>query len=311
MSYDNTVALGATTWRHVAFIEQIGTARQGADPAVTPAPAAVSMRWLMISDVCKHCAEAACLDVCPTGAIIRNEFGNVYVQPDICNGCGYCVAACPFGVIEPGARRRRAQVHALLRPPRRRPGPGLRQGLPDRVDPVRPARRAARAGPGPGHRAAAGRRNQRAPLPDRPDGRGSAAVARSSCCSTSQRCTASRGPGGHHPGSAPDVEARGAGRTGPGGRRPGRDPGVPPVSPRSQDQQMVPDAEFRSYYGRPVLKEPAWKNPQHAGLPVLRRPGRGVFGARRGRAPVRVQRTSPGRQDHRGRRDQRVRGGAD
>jgi formate dehydrogenase iron-sulfur subunit len=69
-------------------------------PAVTPAAAADSMRWLMSSDVCKHCTEAACLDVCPTGALMRTEFGTVVVQDDICNGCGYCVAACPFGVIE-------------------------------------------------------------------------------------------------------------------------------------------------------------------------------------------------------------------
>jgi formate dehydrogenase iron-sulfur subunit len=57
-------------------------------------------RWLMMSNVCKHCTNAGCLECCPTGAIIRNEFGDVYVQPDICNGCGYCQIACPFGVIE-------------------------------------------------------------------------------------------------------------------------------------------------------------------------------------------------------------------
>ncbi len=57
-------------------------------------------RWLMESDVCKHCTHAACLDVCPTGALFRTEFGTVVVQDDICNGCGYCVPACPFGVID-------------------------------------------------------------------------------------------------------------------------------------------------------------------------------------------------------------------
>ena len=55
--------------------------------------------WLMHSDVCKHCERAGCLESCPTGAIIRTDLGSVYVQPDICNGCGYCVAACPFGVL--------------------------------------------------------------------------------------------------------------------------------------------------------------------------------------------------------------------
>ena len=58
------------------------------------------LRWLMTSDVCKHCTDAACLDVCPTGALFRTEFGTVVVQEDVCNGCGYCVPACPFGVID-------------------------------------------------------------------------------------------------------------------------------------------------------------------------------------------------------------------
>lgn len=121
MSYDNTQALGASTWRHVAFIEQEVPARSGAH--ATPAPAApapvdlgipastlpgdspdagesTDFRWLMESDVCKHCTHAACVDVCPTGALMHTEFGTVVVQSDICNGCGYCVSACPYGVIE-------------------------------------------------------------------------------------------------------------------------------------------------------------------------------------------------------------------
>ncbi|MGC4815809.1 4Fe-4S dicluster domain-containing protein, partial [Micromonospora sp. DT228] len=57
-------------------------------------------RWLMMSDVCKHCTHAACLDVCPTGSLFRTEFGTVVVQEDICNGCGYCISACPYGVID-------------------------------------------------------------------------------------------------------------------------------------------------------------------------------------------------------------------
>jgi formate dehydrogenase iron-sulfur subunit len=103
MSYDNTVGLGASTWRHVAFIEQLVPAPQAlsdADPQTPAAPSDTGMRWLMSSDVCKHCTEAACLDVCPTGALMRTEFGTVVVQDDVCNGCGYCVTACPFGVIE-------------------------------------------------------------------------------------------------------------------------------------------------------------------------------------------------------------------
>jgi formate dehydrogenase iron-sulfur subunit len=93
MSYDNTVGLGADTWRHVAFIEQrTKVTGDGADRD--------GVRWLMASDVCKHCTHAACLDVCPTGSLFRTEFGTVVVQEDICNGCGYCIAACPYGVID-------------------------------------------------------------------------------------------------------------------------------------------------------------------------------------------------------------------
>ncbi|MGV9596940.1 4Fe-4S dicluster domain-containing protein [Streptosporangium sandarakinum] len=130
MSYDNTAGLGADTWRHVAFIEQprrlghqeawlspadvperTAAAARTRDPASLgmPAPASpgappgeardMDFRWLMASDVCKHCTHAACLDVCPTGSLFRTEFGTVVVQEDICNGCGYCVPACPFGVI--------------------------------------------------------------------------------------------------------------------------------------------------------------------------------------------------------------------
>jgi formate dehydrogenase iron-sulfur subunit len=83
-SYDNTGELSANSWRHVAFIEQ---RREG------------GVAWLMNSDVCKHCKEAACLDVCPTGAIFHTEFDTVVVQADVCNGCGYCIPACPFGVL--------------------------------------------------------------------------------------------------------------------------------------------------------------------------------------------------------------------
>jgi formate dehydrogenase iron-sulfur subunit len=85
-SYDNTGSLSANNWRHVKFIEQINPERTEA-------------AWLMMSDVCKHCVNAPCLEVCPTGAIIRTEFDTVYIQEPVCNGCRDCVAACPFGVI--------------------------------------------------------------------------------------------------------------------------------------------------------------------------------------------------------------------
>jgi formate dehydrogenase iron-sulfur subunit len=140
MSFDNTGGLGANSWRHVAFIEQpsrlggqardeliaealrqagrgggeLGTSpmdlelplfggpagdggQAGDDPRDGPRG---ELRWLMASDVCKHCTHAGCLDVCPTGALFRTEFASVVVQQDICNGCGYCVSACPYGVID-------------------------------------------------------------------------------------------------------------------------------------------------------------------------------------------------------------------
>jgi formate dehydrogenase iron-sulfur subunit len=81
--------LSGTTWRHVAFVEQMSADQGG-----------LHDRWLMSSDVCKHCTNAGCLEACPTGAIIRNEFDSVYIQPDVCNGCGYCVVSCPFGVVD-------------------------------------------------------------------------------------------------------------------------------------------------------------------------------------------------------------------
>jgi formate dehydrogenase iron-sulfur subunit len=116
-SYDNSGALGANRWRHVAFIEQrlpVGGVAEAAPDSLVEEAARQSLledagietaddgglRWLMSSDVCKHCSQAACLDVCPTGALFRTEFGTVVVQEDVCNGCGYCVVACPFGVLD-------------------------------------------------------------------------------------------------------------------------------------------------------------------------------------------------------------------
>jgi formate dehydrogenase iron-sulfur subunit len=93
LSYDNTLALGHSTWRHVKFVEREPVIGKGGN-------AATQVTWEFSSDVCKHCGVAGCLESCPTGSIVRTEFGSVFVQPDICNGCGYCVVSCPFGVID-------------------------------------------------------------------------------------------------------------------------------------------------------------------------------------------------------------------
>ncbi|HET9582165.1 MAG TPA: 4Fe-4S dicluster domain-containing protein [Gemmatimonadota bacterium] len=95
-SYDHTGALGASAWRHVKFLE-LG---RPPDPTVSAVEAEDPFRWLFLSDVCKHCEHAGCLEACPTGSIVRTEIGSVLVQDDVCNGCGYCVVACPFGVID-------------------------------------------------------------------------------------------------------------------------------------------------------------------------------------------------------------------
>lgn len=92
-SYDNTGALGHSTWRHVKFVEHDPEPGLGGN-------AGDLSSWVFSSDVCKHCEVAGCLEACPTGAIVRTEFGSVFVQPDICNGCGYCVVSCPFGVVQ-------------------------------------------------------------------------------------------------------------------------------------------------------------------------------------------------------------------
>jgi formate dehydrogenase iron-sulfur subunit len=106
-SYDNTRRLDGINWRHVKFIEQFAPVQA---PSAVAAPQG---RWLMMSDVCKHCHNAPCVEACPTGALFRTEFGTVVVQQDICNGCGYCVSGCPYGVIDRRPGDARAQKCTL------------------------------------------------------------------------------------------------------------------------------------------------------------------------------------------------------
>ncbi len=95
-SFDNTGQLDAQNWRHVEFVETVPTNN---GTLVQPTPIAGGQAWLMMSDVCKHCQKASCLEVCPTNAIVRTEFDTVYIQQDVCNGCRNCISACPYGVI--------------------------------------------------------------------------------------------------------------------------------------------------------------------------------------------------------------------
>jgi formate dehydrogenase iron-sulfur subunit len=86
-SYQNQTHFTDKTFRLVRFIEEPGGKPNG------------DLAWLLMSDVCKHCADAGCLNACPTGAIYRTEHGTVNINQDTCNGCRYCVSACPFGVV--------------------------------------------------------------------------------------------------------------------------------------------------------------------------------------------------------------------
>jgi formate dehydrogenase iron-sulfur subunit len=88
--YDNTGSLDEQNWRYVRFIDNVPDQAVGTGQGKA---------WLLMSDVCKHCQHASCMDVCPTGAIIRTEFDTVYIQPDVCNGCRNCISACPYSVI--------------------------------------------------------------------------------------------------------------------------------------------------------------------------------------------------------------------
>ena len=201
----------------------------------------------MSSDVCKHCTSAACLEVCPTGALFRTEFGTVVVQQDICNGCGYCIPACPYGVIDRREEDGRAHKCTLCYDRLKDDmTPGVREGVPDGVDPVRAAGRDARARLRAPGGAARRRRVERAAVRRGPRRRRRRRRARSSCSSTSPRSTACR-PIRSRPratwarcGARRRARAR---RCWPGSRWRASAAGGEPT----------PD-----YYGRPILKAPVW-----------------------------------------------------
>jgi formate dehydrogenase iron-sulfur subunit len=102
--FDNTGSLDSQNWRHVRLIDNVPDQVQGAGQGKA---------WLMMSDVCKHCSHASCMEVCPTGAIIRTEFDSVFIQPSVCNGCRDCIAACPYDVIGMDAANNVAQKCTL------------------------------------------------------------------------------------------------------------------------------------------------------------------------------------------------------
>ena len=266
------------------------------------------LRWLMASDVCKHCTHAGCLDVCPTGALFRTEFGTVVVQQDICNGCGYCVSACPYGVIDRRPDDGRAakctlcydRLHGGLEPACAKACPTqsiqfgpldeLRERAGERLADLHadgvPEARLYGEDPDNG----VGGDGAFFLLLDEPEAyglppdpvvptRNLAAMLEDHRAWPPPRCWAAA--------AARSFVRPGAGAAG--------------AAVKAREELAVPKAEFRSYYGRPVLKPPVWewKIPAYlftgglaagsallaagadlTGRPALRRAGRlGGFGA--------------------------------
>lgn len=82
-SYENPANLSPSTLTRVTFHE---------------VPGANGVQWFQLAWGCLHCGEAPCADVCPTRAVVRHPLGLVTLDRERCNGCGYCVTACPFDV---------------------------------------------------------------------------------------------------------------------------------------------------------------------------------------------------------------------
>jgi formate dehydrogenase iron-sulfur subunit len=78
--YDAPMELSADTWTLIKLNKRSET------------------DWHFMSYQCMHCTDAACVTVCPTGALFKDERGFTAYDREKCNGCGYCTQFCPFGV---------------------------------------------------------------------------------------------------------------------------------------------------------------------------------------------------------------------
>ena len=283
MSYDNTGGLGASTWRHVAFVEQDRAApRRGRRRAPTePAPLADGLGRL----------QALHARRLPRRLPDRRD-----VPHRVRHGRRAAGHLQRLRLLRPGlpvrrdrpARGRRPglEVHALLRPPRRGLEPACAKACPtdsiqfgpldelrDRADERLATlhERGRRRRPGSTARTRRRRRRRRRVLPAAGRARGVRPAA---------------GPGRHHARPAAMWQWAAAAAAGPGRRLarvvPGRGADAPARARRAS--AMVPSAEFGSYYGRPCSSAPPGR-PAHARLPLPRRArGRGVGAGGDGRA---------------------------
>jgi Fe-S-cluster-containing dehydrogenase component len=67
-------------------------------------------RAVLLATSCQHCADAACIPACPTGALARGPAGDVALRADLCTGCGACAKACPWGAVKMAPRAGGADV---------------------------------------------------------------------------------------------------------------------------------------------------------------------------------------------------------
>lgn len=78
--YDAPRSLSADTWTLIKLSKRSDT------------------DWHFMNYQCMHCTDAACVTVCPSGALYRDPMGFTGYDEEKCIGCGYCTQFCPYGV---------------------------------------------------------------------------------------------------------------------------------------------------------------------------------------------------------------------
>ena len=95
-SFENPVALGPNSYNRIRFIEKAAQDK---------------LEWHFLSERCVHCGDAACVKVCPSGALYYTAFDTVAVDSSKCVACHYCISACPFEVPRYNAAGKIAKCH--------------------------------------------------------------------------------------------------------------------------------------------------------------------------------------------------------